>query len=195
MSSYQEQIAQWRVQRAQQQIADRCQQIRSEYSQVQRERDEAIASNDLDTAELRDMDCQQLEEEWRRYNPPQQTIDPRLVRFAQRNSQFLEKYGARAYQALDEAHKYMMRPRRSDTNNPAYTGMGWNPRAVFTPQYFDKLKSLLELHGEQFLGVRYNRDEEALTANEAARISGLSPQRYNQAARAVAAHGKFGTRR
>jgi hypothetical protein len=195
MSDYYQQIAAWRQQRAQQQIADRCQQIRSEYSQVQRERDEAIASNDLDTAELRDQDCQALEQEWAAYVPNQPQIDPRLVRFAQRNSQFLEKYGARAYQALDEAHKYMMRPRNPNSNNPAYTGMGWKPQHVFTPAYFDKLKTLLELHGEQFLGVRYNRDEEALTANEAAKISGLSPERYNQAARAVAAHGKFGTRR
>src|SRR5262249_33390840 len=75
-------------------------------------------------------------------NPPQQPqLDPRLVQFAQRNHQFLERYGQRAYQALDAAHNYMMRPRNPNTNNPAYTGMGWSPQAVFTPAYFDRLKT------------------------------------------------------
>jgi hypothetical protein len=194
--SYADDLARWRMQRQQQQVVNRCEQIRAEHAEVARERDRAIAENDLELAELRDDEAMQLEQEWRHYNPPQQPqIDPRLVNFAQKNSQFLEKFGARAYQALDEAHKYMMRPRRSDTNNPAYRGMGWSPQHVFTPAYFENLKSLLELHGEQFLGVRYNRDEENLTANEAAKISGLSPQRYNQAARAVYASGKFGNRR
>jgi hypothetical protein len=39
--------------------------------------------------------------------------------------------------------------------------------------------ALDELHGEQFPGVKYDRNEESLTANEACRISGLSPQQYN----------------
>ena len=62
--TYAQEIAEWRQQRAQQQIADRCQQIRQEYAEVQRERDQAIANNDMYTAEDRDADCQQLEQEW-----------------------------------------------------------------------------------------------------------------------------------
>src|SRR5262249_57648310 len=72
--SYQEQMAQWRVQREQQKIADRCNQIRTEHAQAARERDQAIAENDLETAEFRDTDCQQLEQEWAHYNPPQQQV-------------------------------------------------------------------------------------------------------------------------
>src|SRR5262249_47185691 len=118
-------------------------------------------------------------------------LDPRLVQFAQQNAGFLQKYGQRAYQALDAAHNYMMRPRNPNTNNPAHTGMGWHPQAVYTPQYFDKLKDLLEMHGENFLGVKYDRKEEMLTPNEAAKISGLSPQHYNHAAQTIGAQGRF----
>jgi hypothetical protein len=85
----------------------------------------------------------------------------------------------------------MMKPRNPNTNNPAYSGLGWNPKAVFTPQYFDKLKTLMELHGEQYLGVKYDRNEQSLTANEAAKISGLSPQQYNRSAQQLAAQGRY----
>jgi hypothetical protein len=60
MASYHEQIAQWGQQRQQQQIADRVGQIREEYREACRERDQAIADNDLYTAEDRDSDCQRL---------------------------------------------------------------------------------------------------------------------------------------
>jgi hypothetical protein len=43
--TYGEQIAEWRTQRQQQQVADRVHEIRSQYAQVQRERDQAIAEN------------------------------------------------------------------------------------------------------------------------------------------------------
>jgi len=185
MATFPEEIAKWRVDRAQRQIADRVNQITSEYRQVVRERDQAIAENDLETAESRDMDCQQLENEYAQYVPQTPQIDPRLAQFGQQNRQFLERHGVAGYQALDAAHQYMMRPRRSDTNNPAYTGMGWNPKAVFTPAYFERMKDLLEMHGEEYFGVKYDRSEESLTPNEAAKISGLSADAYNNAARRV----------
>jgi hypothetical protein len=191
MASYGEQLAQWRVQRRQRDIADRLGMIRQEYAEAARERDQALRDGDVVEAECRDQDCERLESEWREYVPEQ--TDPRLVRFAQQNQQFFEKYGPRAYQALAAAHEYMMRPRRTDTNDPRYRGMGWNPKYVFTPAYFDNLKSLLELHGEQFLGVQYDRKEQGLTPNEAAKISGLSPQSYNRALHEVAAQGRLGT--
>src|SRR5215831_20956533 len=118
MATYQEQIAQWRQQRAQQQIADRLTQIRSEHAQVVRERDQAIASNDMETAELRDMDCQQLEQEWRQYNPPQQQqIHPEWTTWMQRNATFIEREGQRVVQAVTDALAYMQRPRNPDPNS------------------------------------------------------------------------------
>src|SRR5262249_45822857 len=111
MATYQEQIAQWRQQRAQQQIADRCNQIRSEYAEAQRERDQAIANNDMQTAECRDYDCQQREKEWAQYNPPRQQADPRMVEFVRRRQPFVDRHGQAAYQAMDMAHRYATAPR------------------------------------------------------------------------------------
>jgi hypothetical protein len=196
MASYAETIAAMRAERAQREHLGRLEDLRRNHYDATKSRDEAYARGDREDFESWDDYAHSIEREYAALCPPQQPqIDPRLVKFAQQNQQFFEKYGPRAYQALDAAHAYMMRPRRSDTNDPRYRGMGWNPQHVFTPAYFDRLKSLLELHGEQFLGVNYDRNSENLTPNEAARISGLSPQRYNAASRAVAAAGKFGTRR
>ena len=72
------------------------------------------------------------------------------------------------------------------------SALGWNPQAVFTPAYFDRLKTLMEMHGEQFLGVRYDPNEQALTATEAAKISGLSPQAYNNSVHALHRDGRLG---
>jgi hypothetical protein len=191
MPTYQEQIAQWRAQRKQQEVAERVNQIASEYRDAVRERDQHIANNDLESAAWRDADCEQLEQEYSQYVPPQQPqIDPRLVQFAKQNAGFLQKYGQRAYQALDAAHQYMMRPRTGNPN-PAFTGMGWNPQHVYTPAYFARMKELLEMHGESHLGVKYDPNEEMLTPNEAAKISGLTPQQYNYAAQVVGRQGRY----
>src|SRR5262245_42324048 len=52
--SYQEQIAQWRAQREHQQKVTRLQEIQQDYAHAARERDEAIAAGDTDTAEYKD---------------------------------------------------------------------------------------------------------------------------------------------
>src|SRR5262249_52987874 len=116
--SYQEQIAQWRVQREQQKIADRCNQIRQEHAEAARERDTAIANNDLETAEFRDSDCQQLEQEWAHYNPPQQQVHPQWMNWLRRNSTFIEREGDRAVAAVTGALGYMQRPRNPNSNDP-----------------------------------------------------------------------------
>src|SRR5262249_5876389 len=160
----------------QQQIADRCNQIRSEYRDVQRERDQAIADNDLETAELRDADCQQLEEEWRQYNPPQQQVNPQWAEWMRRNASFIEREGQRGVKAVTEALGYMQRPRNPNpnSNDPRYNGMGMTPQQVFTKQGLDKLEDLLELHGSQFYGVRYDKNEKTLTPNAAAHMNGFT---------------------
>jgi hypothetical protein len=191
MASYQEEIAGWRQQRRQAEAQSRINELRQEHTEAIRERDHAIASNDLESAAFADDQAQYLENEYRQLVGPQQPqIDPRLVQFAKQNAGFLQKYGKRAYQALDEAHNYMMRPRTGNPN-PAYTGMGWNPQHVYTPAYFNRLKELLEMHGEKLLGVKYDSNEEMLTPNEAAKISGLTPEQYNNAAKVIARQGRF----
>src|SRR5262245_47018967 len=191
MATYQEQIAQWRAQRQQQQIADRLDQIRQEHAQIVRERDEAIASNDMETAELRDMDCQQLEQEWAHYNPPQQQRNPQWENWLRRNSTFIEREGERGVKAVTDALAYMQRPRNPNSNDPRYTGMGMRPEQIFTPQGLDKLESLLEIHGSQFYGVRFDKNEQPLTANEVAKMSGQSPENYNRASQRMGHDMRF----
>ena len=191
MATYEEQIAQWRAQRAQQQVADRLEQIRSEHREVQRERDQAIADNDIETAELRDADCQQLEQEWRQYNPPQQQVHPQWADWMRRNASFIEREGQRGVQAVSEALGYMGRRRNPNSNDPRYTGMGMTPQQIFTPQGLDKLEDLLETHGSQFYGVRYDKNEKGLTPNAAAKMSGLTGEQYNRASREISAQERF----
>jgi len=191
MATYQEQIAQWRQQRAQQQIVDRCNQIRQEHTQAVRERDQAIADNDMETAEFRDQDCQQLEQEWAHYNPPQQQVNPQWQEWMRRNASFIEREGQRGVNAVTDALAYMQRPRNPNSNDPRYTGMGLTPQQIFTKQGLDKLEDLLEVHGSQFYGVRFDKNEKTLTPNGAAKMSGLSPQQYNEASRQIGNQGRF----
>jgi hypothetical protein len=185
-------VAQLHENRVQRETAQRVQEIHDTYNQARSEALEAAERGDWDTAELAYTDALGAKRDWDYYNPPQQPqIDPRLAQFAKRNSVFLERYGPRAYEVLSQAHEYMMRPRNPSTTNPAHTGMGWRPENVFSPAYFDRLKSLLEIHGESLFGVKYDRNEQALTPNQAARISGLSADAYNSAARQLASQGRF----
>jgi ATP/maltotriose-dependent transcriptional regulator MalT len=160
---------------------------------------EALAAGDTDTANYYVEQLTEKEKDLAYYAqqlpPPPPQVDPRLAEFARRNQSFLQRYGQRAYQALDAAHQYMMRPRNPNSNDPRYTGMGFRPEHAFTPQYFKRLKDLLEMHGEQLFGVKYDRAEQALTANQACKISNLSPQHYNHAVRAMAAQGRLGQKK
>ncbi len=189
--SYLQQVAQMRQERAQREAVQRLQEIREEYQHNQRERDEAYGRGDRETFEAYDDYCQQLERDWNALSPPQ--VDPRLTEFARRNAPFLERYGQRAVQALDAAHQYLMRPRNPHTNDPRYTGVGLHPSQMYTSLYFNKMKDLLEMHGESSLGVKYDRAEEGLTPNEAAKASGLTPKQYNQALAEVRGQGRLGT--
>jgi hypothetical protein len=188
MASYQEELAHWRAQRKQAQIADRLEQIQQEHAQAARERDVAIANNDLEEAELRDMDVEQLEQEYQQIVGPQRPqMHPASVEFLQKNRAFRERHGAAADQAILMAHNYATRPRNPTTNNPAYTGMGLTPN---TPQYFQAVRDLLTMYARDH-GLTYDPNEETLTPTEAAKISGTSPQTYNNASRELARDGRF----
>src|SRR5262249_10010647 len=190
MATYQEEIAQWRRQRAQAQIADRCNQIRSEYAEAQRERDTAIANNDLETAEFRDQYCQQPEQEWATYNPPQQQVHPEWQNWIRRNASFIEREGQRGVNAVQGALAYMQRARNPNSNNPQHTGLGMRPEQIFTKQGLDKLEDLLELYGPQFYGVRFDKDEKMLTPRQAADASGLNMESYEAAYRQLKTQGR-----
>jgi hypothetical protein len=175
MASYYEQIAAWRQTRDQQKIAQRCEEIKNEYREASAQRDQAIRDQDQETAEFCDSDCVELEKEWAQYNPPQPQFDPKAVEFMQRNRPFFQKYGATGAANADKAHQYLM-------------SRGWKPN---TKQYYDGVKTLLEMYGKDF-GTPYDPNDQTLSANEAARISGLSPERYNHAVKTMWAAGRIG---
>jgi hypothetical protein len=191
--NYHEQIARMRQERAAREYQETLVNIREQHADAIRERDEAAAAGDAETFEQADATAEMLEKDWNYLNPPQPPqMDPRLREFAAKNQNFLTRYGQRAEQALGAAHQYMLRPKNPNTNDPRYTGMGWNPQRVFTPAYFDNLKTLLEVHGETLFGVKYDPGEENLTANDAVKVTGAgSPERYNNWSRRAAAAGKF----
>jgi hypothetical protein len=179
MPTYQEQIAAWRAQRAQQQVAERVNQIASEYRDAVRERDQAIANNDVETAEWRDADCQQLEQEYNQYVPPQPPqMDPRLAQFAQRNADYLNKLRNKV--GPERADKFLK------WVDQRLVRMGHQPN---TPSYFKWGRDMLELDSERVTGVPYDSKDQALTANQAAKISGLSAEEYNNAAKVIAPKG------
>jgi len=80
------------------------------------------------------------------------------------------------------------------THNPAHNGCGMAKQA-YTPAFFDRLESVLEMHAPMYYGVRFDPSEKTLDANEAAKVAGLSPQQYNQASREVGAQRMFSWQR
>src|SRR5215831_1265118 len=186
--SYQQEIAQWRQQRRQAEAQARVNELRQEHNQALRERDYAISNNDLESAAAADDQCQYLENEFRQLVGPQQPqVDPRMAEFVRRRTPFVERHGQAAYQAMDMAHQYATRPRNPNTNNPAHTGMGLTPG---TQAYFDAMDDLLTMYAKD-LGLHYDPSEKLLTANQAAKISGLSPKAYNEAAQEIGRQGRY----
>jgi hypothetical protein len=173
---YAEELAQWRMQRKRAEITDRIGQIQAEYAQVSRERDTAISNNDIETAEYLDKDCEQLEAEYNQYVPPQRPQPhPRVLGLAQRNAAFFQKYGAYGAQMADHAHNYVVNHMRISPNSPRYQ---------------DAVLSYMELYSKE-AGMPYDRGDQALTPNQAARISGLSPEAYNRSVQEIARQGRF----
>jgi hypothetical protein len=176
MASYQEEIAAWRVQRQQQEVSNRLEQIKTEYAEAARERDRAIQENDMETAEMRDYDCQQMEAEWNQYVPPgPPPVHPKIANLAQRNAGYFQKFGQRGAQIADRVHRYVTERMRVSPDDPRYEEM---------------VKSAMEMYAKDY-GCPYDPSTEILTADEAAKISGLSPKQYNNASRHMAAQGRF----
>jgi hypothetical protein len=192
MATYQEEIARWRQERRQQEANSRLQELRQEHAEAIRERDQAVASNELELAASADDQAQYLENEYRQLVGPQQPqVDPQWMNWMRRNAGFIEREGQRGVKAVTDALAYMQRPRNPNSNDPRYTGMGMTPQQVFSKPGLDKLEDLLETHGSQFYGVRFDKNEKTLTPNGAAKMSGLSPKQYNDAARQIGAQGRY----
>jgi len=189
--TYTEQIAQWRQDRMRQQVEVRKEEIVQEFRELSRERDQAIADNRMDDAEYADNQVQNLEAEWQEYHPPQAPqMDPRLQRFHAANKNYIDalisKHGNdKASAFLTAVDARLTAPR--NLQDPSKGGMGL---ARYSQEYFDRGKDFLELYSEGTSGVPYEPNA-TLTADEAAKISGVSPQAYNKAAAAMQQQGRY----
>jgi hypothetical protein len=174
--SYQEQIAEWRQQRAHEQISNRVEEIKAEYHEAVTERDRLVAEGELDAAGYYDDTVQRLDAEYQSYvPPPQPQAHPKVVNLANRNAAFFRKYGQRGFQMADVAHNFVTQNMRISPDSPKYA---------------DAVLSFMELYGKEN-GMDYDRNSQTLTPNQAAKISGLSPEAYNNASRQLAAQGRF----
>jgi hypothetical protein len=175
--TYAEQIAQWRQQRAQEQITNRVEEIKTEYQEAVTERDRLVAEGQIEDAAYWDDTVQRLDCEYQSYvPPPQPQAHPKVLRLAQRNASYFQKYGQRGAQMADQAHNYVVNKMRISPDSPKYE---------------DAVLSYMELYGASHAGTPYDRKEQALTPNQAAKISGLSADQYNNAAKTLANQGRF----
>jgi hypothetical protein len=173
MATYQEELAQWRQQRKQAEVADRAQQIREEHAQYARYRDTAIANNDLAEAEYNDNACESLEQEYAQIVPQQPQHDPRQVQYVRRRAPFVQKYGQRPMQNFDLCHKYLL-------------SRGWQPN---TKEYFRGMDTLMEMYGKAY-GTPFDPNQKMLNAREAAKISGLDEKSYAAAYQQLKQQGR-----
>jgi hypothetical protein len=168
MASYQEEIAAWRMQRQQQEIVDRAQQIQQEYAIAERERDTAIANNDMEEATYRDNECMDLQKEYNRIVPPQPTMHPRDAEYLRKRHAFRARHGLAGDYAIRLAHEQAIKN-------------GYSPA---TPAYYQHVDDNLELYAKHVKppdsrnpnirfdmfdktpGLRFDPEESALTANE-----------------------------
>jgi hypothetical protein len=190
MPSYAEELAAWRAQRRQAEIADRAQQIQQEHAQYARERDEAITRNDMEEASYADNACEDLEKEYYKIVPPQRPQMPAQAQeWVLQNKPFFDRYGPRADEAVRAAHAYVIRPRVPGETNPSRTGCGLR---AYTKPYWDALETALQMHGPTFYGVQYDPGEKLPTVRDAAEASTLSLNEYANAAQTMIKAGRIG---
>jgi len=180
MSDYYSTIMRMRQERAGRERMNELREIQEDYQTFREARDEAAERGDVESFENNDDALINLERRWHQLNPPRPPqIPPVWADWINRNSTFIEREGQKGVNAVASALAYMQRPRNPNTNNPSLTGMGLTPQQIFTPAGMDKLEKLLEINGRLFFDVNYDKNEKSLTADQAARLSGLSTQAYN----------------
>jgi hypothetical protein len=188
-ASYHQQILAFREEKARREMAAQLEDIQYQHEQARQERDLAAQRGDRDGFEANDETCEYLEREYNRIAPPQApTYHPSAVEFISKNQPLLERHGQAAVNAIGLAHQYATRPRVPHVSNPGLTGMGLQPN---TPQYWEAMRSLLEMYGPDY-GIKYDRNEELLDPTTAAKVSGISADNYNAALKTLHAQGRLG---
>jgi hypothetical protein len=172
--SYQEQIAEWRVSRRQEQLKGYAEELRENHQEAVRARDQAVSNNDLDAAAEFDDVVQNIEQEWQQHFPPQPARSPVWDAWVREHKSWSERVGPAGVAAVQAALGYMQRPRPADgiIQNPNTQGMGMSIKKAFSPEGMKILEDLLELHGKERWGVSYCAEtDKDLTPNKAVEAS------------------------
>jgi hypothetical protein len=172
---YQDEVAQWRQQRAQREIAERVEEIKQQYIENEQARDEAGRQQDGETFDYYDRECQALEQEFSQYvAPPQPELSPQTKQFLNQNADFVRKGGEAARQALLAAHQ-------------GAVNAGLQPDSA---DYFRWGKDFLEMYAGNW-GVRFDPTAATPSPNEACRISGVTPELWNKKRQEALDKGAF----
>jgi hypothetical protein len=180
LASVREKIDAARQQRAQREYVEQVQTLQSEYRDNWAAREQAAKSGDRAEWDYWDSLCEQNERDLQTFLPAQQPQpDARAVHWDLRNQQYINRVTQRlgperAMQAM--AHVDAIATRHHQRHTPGYQ--------KFVEDY-------LELHSGN-IGVPYDPKEKLLDANEAARISGLSPKHYNSSVQTLMNQGRIG---
>jgi hypothetical protein len=174
--SYLQQVAQMRQERRAREQQERVEYVTAEYNDALRRRKEAEEIGDREAWDLADADLELQESNLREMFPQQPQMSPQSVEWLNKNQQFRRRYGQVADQWIVHAHNNAVRA-------------GFKPD---TKPYFDAVEASLEIGGPIFGGPRYDPSEQQITATEAAKISGLSPEAYNRAAQQLWKQGRIG---
>jgi hypothetical protein len=184
MSDYQEEVARMRMQRKQEEAAAEYEQARQQYNQAVEARENAALQfmDDPDGARADwnyyDSEVEAAERAlapFMRPPPP----DPRAVKWdaqtASYQNQVMQRVGPeRAMQGM--AHVSALAARHFPPNSPGHI--------KFCEDY-------LEMYSEDATGVKFDPKDKILDPNEAASISGLSPNEYNASVNSLMRQGRI----
>jgi hypothetical protein len=195
MAAVQQQITAARQQRAQREYAEQVQALQADYRENLAARNQAATNKDREDWDYWDSLCEQNERDLQSLLPVQQPqAHPHAVRWDYVHKPYVDRLQQRwgvqgSAQKLAEADAYVTRPRNPRATNLNERGMGIQRNS---PAYFNAMNNLLELYSEQITGVKFDPEEKNLTADGAAKLSGLSPRDYNQSVQALQNQGRIG---
>src|SRR5262249_49472565 len=132
--SYQQEIANWRQQRRQAEAQARVNELWQERAEQIRERDIAVANNNLELAASADDQVEYVENEIRQLVPQQPQYHPKDVNLIQKNTNYFQKYP----QGGPQAALYVSNRLRQIGIPPGH------------PEYEEMMYRGMEFYGEKF---------------------------------------------
>jgi hypothetical protein len=201
--SYQEDVARWqrhanaRAQRQWKNANETYQDLQTQYHETLEEADRAQEEGDQYSLNNAYDELTRIEGEIAPYEAlhrQQQQAKPHPVAawWDWKNKDYRDRLERRlgpqgAAQAFAMADGIVTRPRIPSETNWQRTGMGLQR---YSPGYVRAIEDVLETYSGEATGVPYSAKEQLPDLNQAAEISGLSPQDYQRARQALKAQGR-----